>query len=232
VDRKGSSALLNVVVLVAVLGATGLTALLLARTMRATDRINAKAKTIARTGQGINTATDSVIQLNRTNEFAASILASTQPLAGDLATMVTQARALDSLSGSLDTSTGTINGTVGRLLTIANGMSATAGDINATNKKVAASSAEVDDTTKQVADTTRALNTTAKGINASLAGLLDATRKIESDVVKINQRLDTGLALDKALKADTGNLLAQVALTQRYAACTDVKLLGPPDGHC
>jgi len=232
VDRKGSSFLLNVVVLGAVLGATLLTATLLARTMRATDRINAKAKSIARTGQGINTATDSVVQLSRTNEFAASILASTRPLAGDLSAMVDQARALDSLSGSLDASTGAINATVAGLLGTASGMSATAGEINATTKKVAGSAAEVDGTTRQVGDTTGALNTTAKGINTSLAGLLDATRKIEGDVVKVNQRLDTGLALDKALKVDTANLLAQVALTRHYAACTDRKLGGPDDGHC
>ena len=232
VDRKGSSALLNLVVLVAVLGATLLTATLLARTMRATDRINAKAKTIAKTGQGINSATDSVVQLSRTNEFAASILASTQPLAGDLAAMVEQAKALDSLSGSLDASTGAINGTVAQLLGTANGMNATATEINATTKKIATASDDVDGTTQQVAGTTAALNTTAKGINASLAGLLDVTRKVEGDVVKVNQRLDTGLALDKALKVDTGNLLTQVGLTRRYAACTDEKLGGPDDGHC
>lgn len=232
-DRKGSQSLLNAVVLVTVLAATGLTGLLLARTMRATDRINAKAKVIAKTGQGINSATDSVVQLGRTNEFASSILASTQPLAGDLATMVEHARALDTLSGSLDASTGAINATVARLLTSATGMSLTAADINASTKKIAASSAEVDATTKAVAGTTGALNTTAKGINASLAGLLDATRKIGDDVVKINQRLDTGLALDKLLKVDTGNLLAQVALTQRYAACIDRKAGGTgADDHC
>jgi uncharacterized protein YoxC len=233
VDRKGSQHLLNFVVLLAVLGATTLTGLLLARTMRATDRINLKAKNIARTGQGINTATDSVIQLSRTNELAGSILASTQPLAGDLSAMVEQAKALDGLSGSLDASTGAINGTVAQLLSTANGMSASANGINETTRKVAASSAEVDGTTKQVAATTNALNATAKGINASLGGLLDATRKIGDDVVKINQRLDTGLGLDRALKLDSGNLLAQVVLTQRYAACLDRKVLGSgADSHC
>ncbi len=232
-DRKGSSHLLNAVVLLAVLGATLLTATLLARTMRATDRINLKTGNIARTGQGINQATDSVVQLSRTNEFASSILASTQPLAGDLAAMVEQAKALDRLSGSLDASTGAINATVAQLLATANGMSATAADINASTKKIAASSAEVDGTTRQVGDTTGALNTTTKGINASLAGLLDATRKIGTDVVEINKRLDTGLALDKALKVDSGNLLAQVALTQRYVACIDRKLNGNgADSHC
>jgi ABC-type transporter Mla subunit MlaD len=233
VERKGSSNLLHIVVLAVVLAATFVTGTLLGRTMLATDRINLKAKTIARTGQGINSATDSVVQLSRTNETALSILASTQPLAGDLSAMVEQAKALDSLSGSLDASTGAINGTVARLLVSANGMSATAADINATTKKIAASSAEVDATTKKVGDTTGALNATAKGINASLAGLLDVTRKVDNDVKLINQRLDTGLALDKALKVDTGNLLNQVGLTQRYAACLDRKVLGSgADSHC
>ena len=232
-DRKGSQNLLNVVVLAVVLAATLGTGILLARTMRATDRINLKAKAIAKTGQGINSATDSVIQLSRTNETASSILASTQPLAGDLAAMVDQAKALDGLSGSLDASTGAINATVAQLLSTANGMSATADSINATTKKIAGSSAEVDATTKKVGDTTGALSGTAKGINASLAGLLDAARKIQHDVVLINQRLDTGLALDRALKVDTGNLLDQVNLTQRYAACLDRKVLGSgADNHC
>ena len=97
----------------------------------------------------------------------------------------------------------------------------------------AASSADVDATTKTVGATTAALNATAKGINASLAGLLDVSKKIDHDVTLINQRLDTGLALDRALKADTGNLLAQVNLTQRYAACIDRKVLGSgADEHC
>jgi uncharacterized protein YoxC len=233
VERKGSQHLLNFVVLLAVIGATTLTGLLLARTMRATDRINLKAKTIARTGQGINSATDSVVQLGRTNEFAASILASTKPLAGDLAAMVDQAKALDALSGSLDASTGAINATVAQLLATANGMSATAADINGSTKKIAASSAEVDGTTKEVATTTGALNATAKGINAHLADLLDATKKIGADVVEINKRVDLGLALDKAIRLDSGNLLAQVALTQRYVACIDRKVIGTgADSHC
>jgi uncharacterized protein YoxC len=233
VDRKGSQHLLNFVVLLAVIGATTLTGLLLARTMRATDRINAKTKNIARTGQGINSATDSVIQLSRTNELAASILGSTQPLAGDLTAMVEQAKALDGLSGSLDASTGAINATVAQLLATANGMNATAGGINASTAKLAASSAEIESSTREVAATTNTLNATAKGINAHLADLLDTTRKLGNDVVEINKRVDLGLALDKAIRLDSGNLLAQVALTQRFVACIDRKVGGSgADNHC
>ena len=232
-DRKGSQHLLNFVVLLAVIGATALTAILLARTMRATDGINLKTKTIARTGQGINTATDSVIQLSRTNELAGSILGSTQPLAGDLASMLEQARALDALSGSLDTNTAAINGTVARLLATANGMSATAGDINTSTKKIAATSAEVAGTTNDVSKSTGTLNTTAKGIHAHLAELLETTKKLGYDVSEINKRVDIGLALDRAIRIDTSNLRPQVALTQRSVACIDRKVMGTgADEHC
>jgi uncharacterized protein YoxC len=233
VDRKGSQHVLNAVVLLVVIGATTLTGVLLARTMRATDRINAKTKAIARTGQGINTATDSVIQLSRTNELAGSILASTQPLAGDLAAMVDQAKELDSLSGSLDTNTAAINATVAQLLATANGMSATAGDINASTKKIAATSAEVAGTTNEVSKSTGVLNATAKGIHAHLAELLDTTKKLAADVAEINKRVDIGLGLDRAIRLDTANLLAQVAETQRYVACIDRKVAGSgADSHC
>ena len=232
-DQKGSQNLLSFVVLLVVVGATILTGALLARTMRATDGINAKTKTIARTGQGINSSTDSVVQLSRTNELTGSILGSTQPLAGDLAAMVDQAKALDALSGSLDASTGAINGTVAQLLATADGMTATAGDINDTTKKIAATSADVAGTTREVSGTTGTLNTTAKGINSHLAELLATTKKLESDVVEINKRVDIGLALDRTIRIDTGNLLAQVVLTQRYVACIDRKVLGTgADTHC
>lgn len=232
-DRKGSQHLLNFVVLLAVLGATTLAGGLLARTMRATDRINVKVKNIARTGEGINTATDSVIQLNRTNELAGSILGSTQPLAGDLATMLEQAKALDALSGSLDANTGAINTTVAQLLATANGMSATAGDINTSTRKIAATSAEVAGTTNEVSTSTGSLNATAKGIHAHLAELLDTSRKLGYDVSEINKRVDFGLALDRAIRIDTTNLLGQVALTRRYVACIDRKVAGTgADEHC
>lgn len=232
-DRKGSQHLLSFVVLLAVIGATTLSGVLLARTMRATDRINAKTKAIARTGQGINSATDSVIQLSRTNELAGSILASTQPLAGDLAAMVDQARALDALSGSLDTNTAAINTTVAQLLATANGMSATAGGINTSTKRIAATSAEIAATTNEVSGSTGVLNATAKGIHAHLAELLDTTKKLGADVTEINQRVDVGLALDRAIRIDTANVLAQVVLTQRYVACIDRKVMGTgADDHC
>jgi methyl-accepting chemotaxis protein len=231
--RNGSGHAAHTAVLGVVLVALLITATLLSRTMRATDRINAKAATIAKTGRGINTATDSIIQLRRTNQTASSILNSTKPLQGELAQMVELAKAVDGLSGSIDTHTGAINATVGQLLATAGAISKTAGDVNTTTKKLAASSATVNESAKKIGGTTAAIATTAKGINGAVASLLDVTKKIEHDVVLINQRLDTGLDLDRALKADTGNLLAEVGVTRHQAACIDRKVAGSgADNHC
>jgi len=231
--RNGSGHLAHTAVLAVVLVALLVTAILLARTMRATDQINAKAATIAKTGRGINTATDSIIQLRRTNETASSILSSTRPLQGELAQMVEIAKAVDGLSGSIDTHTAAINTTVSQLLITAGTMNKTAADINATTKKLAATSGTINDSSKKIGATTAAINGTAKGINSAVASLLDVAKKIDHDVALINQRLDTGIDLDKALKADTGNLLAEVAITQHEAACIDRKVGGSgADSHC
>jgi uncharacterized protein YoxC len=82
---------------------------LLARTARAANRINHKAENIAKTGQGINTATDSVIQLTRTNETASSILNSAKPLEGKLNQVIGLAQSVDGLAKSINGTAGAIN---------------------------------------------------------------------------------------------------------------------------
>jgi methyl-accepting chemotaxis protein len=223
----------NAAVLAVVLVALVTTATLLARTMRATDRINAKAATIARTGRGINTATDSIIQLRRTNETASSILESTKPLQGELTQMVEVAKAVDGLSGSIDGQTSAIDTTVAQLLATAGKISSTAGDVNATTKKLAATGATINDSSRTIGATTSTINATTKRINSAVAALLDVARRIDHDVTLINQKVQSGTDLDRALKADTGNLLAEVAQAQHTAACIDRKVFGSgADSHC
>jgi uncharacterized protein YfcZ (UPF0381/DUF406 family) len=230
-DIRGHLA--NAAVLAVVLVALLTTATLLARTMRATDRINAKAATIARTGQGINLATDSIIQLRRTNETASSIFESTKPLQGELARMVDTAKAVDGLSGSIDGHTSAINTTVARLLATAGKISSTAGDINTTTNKLAATGGAFNDSSRRIGATTGRINATTKGINSAVAALLDVARRIDHDVTLVNQKVQNGIELDRALKADTGNLLAEVAQAQHTAACIDRKVFGSgADSHC
>ncbi|MFP5377385.1 MAG: hypothetical protein ACLGIO_11495, partial [Acidimicrobiia bacterium] len=75
------------------------------------ESINKKALNISRTATPINEATDAVLDLDRTNELAASILATAQPLDGKLAEIVRLARSVDALAISINASATDVDGT-------------------------------------------------------------------------------------------------------------------------
>ena len=102
---SGGAGLFNVVsVVILVVGVLviGIAAALLARTLAAAQSIDKKAQTIAGNAGNIDVATNSVIQLNRTNEVAASILQSAKPLQGLLITADSTARDIDGLAKSIN----------------------------------------------------------------------------------------------------------------------------------
>ena len=84
---------------------------LLQRTAWHAERINDKAGAIAQSGGGINTASQAVLKLGRTNELAGSILDSAKPLEGKLGEIVRLAKSIDGLATSIDASAVTINST-------------------------------------------------------------------------------------------------------------------------
>jgi len=93
--NSGGAGLFNVVsVVVLVVGVLviGIAAALLARTLAAAQSIDKKAQTIAENASKINVSTNSVVELNRTNELASSILSSAKPLQGLLNTADATAR--------------------------------------------------------------------------------------------------------------------------------------------
>jgi type II secretory pathway pseudopilin PulG len=113
---SGGAGLFNVVsVVILIVGVLviGIAAALLARTLAAAQSIDKKAQTIAVNTNKINVATDSVIELNRTNELASSILSSTKPLQGLLNTIDATARDIAGLAKSINTTAGTIKATAG-----------------------------------------------------------------------------------------------------------------------
>ena len=105
----------NLIVLLVVVVAAAIAATLLARTVTLAQHINDKAGNIANTGRGINVATDSVIQLNRTNKTAGSILRTATPLEGQLNAIISNARDIDRLAISINGTAGSINGTATRI---------------------------------------------------------------------------------------------------------------------
>lgn len=201
----------SALVLVIVLAAVGVSAVLLVQTLTTAQNINNKAEQIADAGAEINNATSSVSKLRRTNELAESILATAQPLEGQLATIVGHAQSIDGLASSINSSAGDINATAGAINQNAGDIISVAGQINSTAGDI---------------------DSTAGGINSEAAGILDVAQRIESDVNQINQNLDGTIGIAQQIKGDTGNIVVQAREAHQNAACIDNKLLGSNDGHC
>jgi methyl-accepting chemotaxis protein len=131
--RSGGAGLFNVVsVAILIIGVLviGIAAALLARTLAAAQSIDKKAQVIAENAGNINVVTDSVASLNRTNELAASILQSAEPLQGQLNTVDATARDIAGLAKSISETAGTINATAGTINRTAGNIDDTAADVD------------------------------------------------------------------------------------------------------
>jgi uncharacterized protein YoxC len=102
---------------------------LLIRTTTLASQIDGKAANIAKTGRGINTATDAILQLAQTNQLGDSILATAKPLVPTLDKVVAVAKSIDGLSASINSTADDVNGT-------AKGINATAGGILTTAQSI------------------------------------------------------------------------------------------------
>ncbi len=97
--------------LLIVVAVVAVAVILLQRTAWHAEHINSKAGVIAQSAGGINTDTQAVLKLGRTNELAGSILQTAQPLQGKLDQIVNLAKSIDGLATSINNSAGDINGT-------------------------------------------------------------------------------------------------------------------------
>ena len=209
---SGGAGLFNVVsVVILVVGVLviGIAAALLARTLAAAQSIDKKAQTIAGNAGNINVATNSVVELNRTNEVAASILQSAKPLQGLLNTTDATARDIDGLAKSINTTAGTINGT-------AQSINGNVGTINGTAFTI---------------------NSTAKGIDNRASAILDVANRIDVDAANINDALSRTVVIAHNIRTDSGNILNQAIRAELTSRCIDAKvrilgLINPPQPGC
>lgn len=245
----------SVITLVIVVVVVGIAAVLLARTVQEAQQINSKAQNIATNGRGINSSTDAVIQLRRTNKLATSILKSATPLQPQLGGIVNTARGIDALAGSINVSAGSINTTArsintsaGQINQSAGAINAAAGDINQSagsinrsagriNRSataINASATAINASARSVNTSAGAINLTARGIDRTARSILRTGRRVDTDVRLINQNLDVTLRLATAIKGDSGNILIQARGANDTAACIDRKLFGASgdDGDC
>ena len=123
---------ISVVILIVGMLVFGIAATLLARTLAAAQSIDKKAQTIATNAGKINVATDPVVELNRTNELASSILTSAKPLQDLLNTTDATARDIAGLAKSINATAQTINDTAGTINNTAGAINNTTGAIHRT----------------------------------------------------------------------------------------------------
>jgi methyl-accepting chemotaxis protein len=145
---------ISVVILVVGVLVIGIAAALLARTPAAAQSIDKKAAAIAGNAGQINVATNAVVELNRTNQLAASILQSAKPLQGQLNTVDATARDIAELAKSINETAATIN-------TTADTINHTAGTINSTAGGIASNVGTINRTAGTI-------NSTAGGIDATV----------------------------------------------------------------
>lgn len=230
-DEGGVADVSNLVVIAVVLVAGVVSVVLLARTTSAANRINHKAERIAQTGRGINIATDSVIQLRRTNETAQSILASAKPVSPALAEIVAVAQGIDGLASSINGTAGSINGTGGKINGTAGEINGSAGKINKVAKDINGHASAVEGHATSINSSAGKINATARDINAQAAAILDVAKRINDDVAQINRNVDVTILLASGIKGDTANILGEAGKAARFAHCIDERL-GNPSASC
>ncbi|HYZ08395.1 MAG TPA: hypothetical protein VE709_07355 [Pseudonocardiaceae bacterium] len=225
-DRGSSGGLfwlVSVVILVVVVLAVGLAAALLARTLAVASSINDKAAVIATTGMGINTATDSVIQLNRTNKTAESILTSAQPLEASLTTIVGFAGQINSLAASINDSAGSVNGTAGEI-------NNSAGAINNSARTINASATAINQAVGPINRSVMSITRTASGINGQAAAILDVAQRIDVDAQSINNNLDETIGIAEAIEGDTSEIVREAVAARQTSGCIAEKLFADGNG--
>src|SRR4051812_32549456 len=173
-DQRGQAtfSLLIVVAVVAV------AVVLLQRTAWHAEHINDKAGVIATTGGGINTATQAVLKLGRTNELAGSILETAKPLEGKLDEVIRLAKSVDGLATSINASALSINGT-------AKGINGTASTILNTARSINDGVAQIN---VNLDDTLRLAN----AIKTDTGNILTGAKLADSDLACVSSGLLTG----------------------------------------
>lgn len=125
-EEQGQGAIMLVAVTLVLVVAV----FMLIRTTTLASQIDGKASNIAKTGRGINTATDAILQLAQTNQLGDSILETSKPLVPTLDKVVAVAKSIDGLAGSINGTAVEVNGTARGINATATGIITVAQSIN------------------------------------------------------------------------------------------------------
>jgi methyl-accepting chemotaxis protein len=222
---QGTNLIILVLVAVSVIIAAGL----LAKTVNTARSIDGKAKSIRDTGMGINTSTDSIEQLVRTNRIARSILATAQPLQPALAKIVNRASSINQSAASIDGLAGSILSTAGTINNSATTINGTAGAINSVAGTINGTAGAINEVAGGINNVAGTINSTAKTINTTAGpgqdGILRVARLIDGDASQIVAGLDNTVGVAQEIHVDSDNILVVARRILNTAACIHKKLL-------
>lgn len=191
------------VVVVAVVALVATT--LLVRTERNAAHIRTHTARIAASARGINTDTDAIMQLTRTNERISAVLLSIAPVADPVhridersVAIVELLKAIRARTAAIETSSASIDHSAAGIRVGTNGL---AGDVTSVRNRLASA------------------NTDAAGILAELG-------RVRAGIDLLNTDLPRAESVLRGILADTGDLLGSLGSTEHYAACIDNGLNG------
>jgi methyl-accepting chemotaxis protein len=222
---QGTNLIILVLVAVSVIIAAGL----LAKTVNTARSIDGKAKSIRTTGMGINTSTDSIVQLQKTNAIARSILRTARPLQPALAKIVNRATSINRSAASIDNLAGTILSTAGTINNSATTINGTAGAINSVAGTINGTAGAINEVAGGINSVAGTINGTARTINQTVApgpGILGVARLIDGDASRIVNGLDTTVGVAQQIRVDSDAILDVAQQILDTAACIDQKLPG------
>jgi hypothetical protein len=190
-----------VVVAVVALVAT----VLLVRTERNAAHIRTHTARIAASARGINTDTDAIMQLTRTNERISAVLAAIAPVAAPVHRIDEQSVQIADLLKAIRDRTSAIETSSASIDHSAAGIRA--------------------GTTGLAADATT-VRTRVASTNTDAAAMLTELDHVRSGIDLLNTDLPAAEAVLRGILDDTGDLLGALGNTEHYAACIDNGLNG------
>lgn len=189
---------------VVLLGALTLLGLLHRTQSNAAD-IRATTVQIAESGRGINSYTDSIVQLNRTNELAASILQSVKPVGANLDGVASLASQIDGSVGSIKRSSNSID---------------------RSSTSIEQSSASIRDEVLGISSSIGPINGSLQGINANAAAILATATAIRRGVDMVSTDLASTARITGQILLDAQGIHTGGARTEHLARCIDNGLNG------
>ena len=175
-EERGQGAVTLAVVAVVLAVAVAL----LLRTALLASTIDDKIENIAKTGRGINEATDAILELDTTNNLGRSILETSKPLVGTLDQIVQVAASIDGLATSINGTALDVNGSVRSINTETNEIQGTARRLNSGVESI-----------NRNVDTLIGL---VRAVKTDTGNILTQTRGVEKNAACIERALTGGAA--------------------------------------